>query len=214
MSCSSDAGYHYAAGTITCAEHCGTHVDAPFHFNITGAAVDSIPLKELIMKCVVIDISDKCSIDSNYALTTMDIRAFEKAYGEIDSHSIVIIRTGWWRKYHQGPSGYLGFDEKVSGKYDSKISNLRFPGIGAEAAEMLVIRRIVAVGLDTASLDCGNSKDFIAHRIFLENGVYGIENLNHNIELLKPIGSTLIVMPMKITGGSGAPARVIGINAK
>lgn len=60
-----------------------------------------------------------------------------------------------------------------------------------------------------ASLDTGNSTDFIAHRILLGAGIYGIENLNGNIDLVPSAGSTLIVMPMKLAGGSGAPARVV-----
>jgi len=60
-----------------------------------------------------------------------------------------------------------------------------------------------------ASLDPGNSMDFIAHRILLGAGIYGIENVNYNIDKLPNAGFSLIVMPMKLTGGSGAPARVV-----
>jgi kynurenine formamidase len=60
-----------------------------------------------------------------------------------------------------------------------------------------------------ASLDAGYSRDFIAHQIILGAGIYGIENVNGNIDLLPTTGATLVVMPMKITGGSGAPARVV-----
>lgn len=60
-----------------------------------------------------------------------------------------------------------------------------------------------------ASLDPGNSADFIAHRILLGAGIYGIENINGNIDLLPRSGFTLLVMPLKLAGGSGAPARVV-----
>lgn len=59
-----------------------------------------------------------------------------------------------------------------------------------------------------ASLDAGSSQDFVAHRILLGAGIYGIENLNGEVENIPLTGATLQVMPMKITGGSGAPARV------
>ena len=60
-----------------------------------------------------------------------------------------------------------------------------------------------------ASLDPGSSKTFEAHRILLGAGIYGIENLNSNIDALPALGASLIVMPMKLEGGSGAPARVV-----
>ena len=67
----------------------------------------------------------------------------------------------------------------------------------------------VSVSSTTASLDPGNSVDFIAHRILLGAGIYGIENVNYNIDKLPNSGFSLIVMPMKLMGGSGAPARVV-----
>lgn len=60
-----------------------------------------------------------------------------------------------------------------------------------------------------ASLDPGSSKTFETHRILLGAGIYGIENIHENIFALPPTGASLIVMPMKIQGGSGAPARVV-----
>ena len=74
-----------------------------------------------------------------------------------------------------------------------------------------VSRRVAGVGVDTASIDAGSSKDFIVHKILLSNGIYGIENINTHLGELPPRGSTLFVMPMKIGGGSGAPARVCAL---
>jgi kynurenine formamidase len=62
-----------------------------------------------------------------------------------------------------------------------------------------------------ASLDPGSRQDFAAHCALLGAGVYGIENINGNIDRLPATGCTLVVMPMKIAGGSGAPARVAAI---
>ena len=62
-----------------------------------------------------------------------------------------------------------------------------------------------------ASLDPGYSKDFACHRILLGAGIFGIENINDNIALLPAQGATLLVLPMKIVGGSGAPARVVAM---
>lgn len=201
-------GYDYAAGVFTCSEHGGTHVDAPYHFKLDGKTVDQIPLTDLMGSCKVLEVTKQCNIDANYTLQPEDILAFEQQYGALGLGDIVLVRTGWHRKYSQGAAEYLGYDEKTQGPYTDSVV-LRFPSIGKEAAEMLVARNVTAVGLDTASIDPGYSKDFIVHQVLLGAGIYGVENINGNIDLLPPCGSTLMIMPMKITGGSGAPARVV-----
>lgn len=175
MTCSTDGGLHYAAGTFACAEHCGnffeafllrrqifsyspnhpqlpgTHVDAPFHFAAHGATVDLIPLRNLVSKCRVIDVSAKCSIETsgNYAVTHDDICEHESIYGPIEPASTVLIRTGWSQHYASGAKVYLGYDESEQGPYSVETSSLHFPGIGEDAAHILVARKVVAVGLDT-----------------------------------------------------------------
>jgi kynurenine formamidase len=80
-----------------------------------------------------------------------------------------------------------------------------------QAAELLATqRKIDAVGLDTASLDYGPSKDFMAHRVLLGANIYGLENVA-NLEKLPPTGATLIALPMKIKGGTGGPTRIVAI---
>lgn len=226
----------------------GTHVDAPFHFAKDGITVDRIPLQSLIAFCHVIDISAKCDAVTNtttggcdYCLQPEDIQEHESEFGPISEGNIVLIRTGWHKNYSRGPKAYLGFDERVDGKYDTSTSSLSFPGIGPAAARVLVGKKVAAVGLDTgitshhhyqylclfslimyifgvlkwnvASLDPGCSKDFTVHRILLGAGVYGIENVNDNIRHLPRTGFTLLVMPIKLVGGSGAPARVTAVIA-
>ena len=71
-------------------------------------------------------------------------------------------------------------------------------------------RGVAGVGIDTASIDAGNAKDFIVHKVLLGNDVYGIENINDRLAEVPPIGATVIVLPMKIHG-SGAPARVVAL---
>ena len=152
MECSVDQGYHYAAGVFSCAEHGGTHVDAPFHFAADGLTVDLIPICDLIGPCRVIDISRQCTEDKNYTLSEDDILNYEIEHGLIEERSIVLVRTGWSRYWSQGAKHYLGFDESTDGPYDPTTSELSFPGIGIQAAEYLVLREIAAVGLDTGKV--------------------------------------------------------------
>ena len=71
-------------------------------------------------------------------------------------------------------------------------------------------RDIAALAVDTASIDHGPSRDFIAHQILNGANKPGFENLA-NVERLPPVGATIIALPLKIAGGSGAPARIMAI---
>lgn len=148
--------YFYSAGILTCAEHTGTHIDAPFHFNQLGRTVDNLTLSQLVGPLKVIDISE--TVHKNiteklpaYSLQEEDILRFESCHGTLQEGDIVLIRTGWHRFYAQGAKAYLGFDESIDGPYDTATSELDFPGISKIAAELLIQRKVIGVGLDTGT---------------------------------------------------------------
>jgi kynurenine formamidase len=198
-----DAGYWYAAGEFTTAEHGGTHFDSPIHFAEGKPSLDQIPVQKLIAPAVVIDITAKASAERDYRATSEDIRAFEQQHGPIPADCIVVFRAGWG-KFWPDRKQYLGSDVK------GDVANLHFPGISREAAEVLVQRKIAGVGIDTASMDHGPSKDFITHQILNGAGIYGIENIA-NADQLPSTGATIIALPIKIGEGSGGPARVVAL---
>lgn len=200
----SPRGYWYAAGHYSASEHGGTHIDAPIHFSKGGSTVDAIPVAKLIAPAVVIDISEACSKDRDYRLSAQDITSWEKVHGRIPDGTIVLVRTGWG-KFWPDKKNYLGSD--VPGD----INVLHFPAFSAEAARFLVTeRKINGVGIDTASMDYGPSRLFEVHGILLGAGLYGLENVAH-LDTLPPVGATVIALPMKIKGGSGAPTRIIAV---
>ena len=90
------------------------------------------------------------------------------------------------------------------------MAGLHFPGIAPAAARVLLERRIRGVGIDTASIDYGQSTQYETHRILYERNIPGLENLA-NLDRLPARGATLIALPMKIKGGSGAPLRAIAL---
>jgi kynurenine formamidase len=196
-------GYWYAAARFAASEHGGTHLDSPIHFAEKGDTADRIGLERLIGPAAVIDISEKCSRDPDYRLSAQDITQWEAKHAKIQPHAILLVRTGWSR-FWPDRKRYLGTDAPGDTK------NLRFPGLSREAAELLAERGVDGVGIDTASLDYGQTKDFIAHRILSERNIYGLENLAH-LDRLPASGATLIALPMKIKGGTGGPVRVIAI---
>ena len=91
------------------------------------------------------------------------------------------------------------------------MPKLHFPGIHPDAARWLAGNRSVkAVGIDTASIDYGQSTVFETHRVLYDRNIPGLENLS-NLDRLPARGATVIALPMKIKGGSGAPLRAIAI---
>lgn len=199
----SPAGYWYTAGRYSASEHGGTHLDAPLHFSKEGAAVDAIPVADLVAPAVVIDIAAQCGKDADYLLSPADVAAWERAHGRIPAGSMVLVRTGWGR-WWGNKKRYMGTDKP------GDVAGLRFPGIGTEAAKALAARKPRAIGIDTASIDYGRSKDFMTHRIFYGAGVYGLENIA-NLDKVPVTGAMLIALPMKIGGGSGAPVRIVAL---
>ncbi len=196
-------GYFYSAYKFCAPEHGGTHLDAPRHFSKNGLTVDKIPIDAMRGESLVITIKSQVQANRDYAVTVDDIKQFEKQYRPIHSGDIVLFYTGWG-KYWGDKKRYLGSDKFGDTKH------LHFPGISKEAAQYLVDKKVKAIGLDTPSLDPGVSSEFWAHRVILGANIYGIENIA-NLQAVPPTGAMLIVAPMKIQGGSGAPARIYAI---
>jgi kynurenine formamidase len=199
-----EGGYFYAAGAFSAPEHGGTHLDAPIHFGEDGQTVEEIPLRQLIAAGVVIDIEEKTSLDPDYRLTRMDVLDFEARHGKIPPGTIVLLRTGWGRRWPDRES-YLGDDTP------GDASDLHFPSYGAGAARLLVEERgVAAIGADVASIDYGQSTDFTVHRIAAERNVPGLENLAR-LDELPETGFLMIALPMKIAGGTGGPLRAVAV---
>ena len=201
-----DAGFFYSANNFSTAEHGGTHIDAPIHFAENKQSVDLIPLEKLIGTGVKIDVSEKTSKNSDYLIKIEDLKAWESEFGNIPSGSIVLFQTGFG-KYYPDPKKYLG----TTTRGPEAVKELHFPGLSKDAAEWLIKnRKIKAVGLDTASIDYGQSTDFAAHVALMTQNVPAFENVA-NLENLPAKGFQIIALPMKIKGGSGGSIRIIAI---
>jgi kynurenine formamidase len=91
------------------------------------------------------------------------------------------------------------------------VSQLHFPGLDPAAATWLATqRRIKLVGIDTASIDNGPSRDFGSHVNLFTHGVPALENLAA-LDQLPAAKFTVTALPMKIAGGSGGPCRVVAV---
>ena len=201
-----EKGYYYSAYRYSAAEHGGTHLDAPVHFAKGHESVDEIPVQQLIGVAVVIDVTKQCATNPDYLVSVADIEDWEKRNGRISPGTIVLLRTGFG-KYYPDKKKYLGTEERGA----AAVAKLHFPGLDPAAARWLTQNRsIKAIGLDTASIDYGQSTLFESHRILFDKNVPAFENVA-NLDQLPVKGFSVIALPMKIKGGSGGPLRIIAL---
>jgi kynurenine formamidase len=201
-----DKGYYYAANKFCAPEHGGTHIDAPRHFAISANTVDQIPLDQLFGNGIVIDVIKQCEANRDYLVTVDDFTNWEKQNGQIPDGSIVLLRTGF-AKYWPDRIKYMGTDERGAGA----VAKLHFPGLSPDAARWLTTTRsIKAIGLDTPSIDFGQSTLFESHQILFAKNVPAFENVA-DMSALPAQGFSVIALPMKIGGGSGGPLRIAAI---
>jgi kynurenine formamidase len=200
----SPEGFFYSSAKYAAAEHGGTHMDAPLHFNRKGDSADKVALANCIGPAVVIDFSARAAKDPNAMLMVADIEQYEKAYGAIPDGAIVVARSGCG-KFWPNKKRYLGTSKP------GDVAGLRFPGFSSEALKYLLAhRKVAAIAIDTASIDPGISKDFIAHQVWLGANKPAFENVA-NVEKLPARGATIFCIPAKIGEGTGAPTRIFAI---
>lgn len=199
-------GYFYSANSFAAPEHGGTHIDAPVHFAEGKHTVDAIPVEQLVAPGVLIDVSRKCATDRDYQVQIEDFVEWERNHGELPRGCIVLIRTGFGT-YWPNRVPYMGTDERGQGA----VAKLHFPGLHPETAKWLVSSRsIKAIGLDTPSIDYGQSTQFESHVTLFAANIPAFENIAQ-LDRLPEKGFTIVALPMKIKGGSGAPLRIIAI---
>lgn len=198
-----EKGYYYSAYRFCAAEHGGTHIDAPVHFAKGKKSVDELSLTRLIGRAIKIDVSEKALADRDYLISVDDILAWETRYGVIPKESIVLFQTGYGR-YWPDAEQYLG----TALRGEEGVAALHFPGLHPDAAAWLVNNRTIkAVGIDTASIDYGQSQTYGAHVALMTNNIPAFENIA-NIEQMPTRGAYIVALPIKIKGGSGAPVRI------
>src|SRR5258708_12340917 len=181
-------------------EQYGTHLDAPAHFPPGKTRVEQIPGKQLLGAGVVRDVRAGRGKDADYQLGAASVEDWEKRHGPIPEGAIVLLRTGWASRWPDTRK-YRNQDEK---------GKMHFPGFSAEAAKLLIERKVSGLGCDTLSIDPGASSDYAVHRLALGAGLFQLENLADIIELPEA-GAFLVVAPITLEGGSGGPVRVFAL---
>jgi Putative cyclase len=132
---------------------------------------------------VVVDIAAKAARDPDAVVTVADVRAFERRHGRIPHDAAALMYSGWGAKVGD-PDAYRGTDA---------AGTLHFPGFDPDACEWpLRHRGIRSIGVDTLSIDPGNSTTFETHLVLTGADRYGLENLA-NLDRIPRRGATIMV---------------------
>ncbi len=215
--------YHAKSGVlsqlITTTMHCTTHADSPAHVFEGGKYTDEIPLDKYYGTGVIVDIpKGKWGV-----ITPEDL---ENARPKIEKDDIVIVHTGWYKKYA-----------------DSTEYFCYSPGLYKEAGEWFVEKGVKCVGVDQQALDhplataigphgsgplrpdiCEEYKretgrdvleDFPewepCHHLLLENDIMGYENVGGDLDQVVGMRVTLAGFPIRWEKGDGSIVRLVAI---
>ena len=177
--------HKFASEAIFCSTHVGTHIDAPYHFNMNGSTVEKISLEKLIVQ-------DKIKVLKIEKKDDEKIEIDDLKNHEIMENDSILINTNWSKN-------------KDLDKYFSNN-----PGLSKAAANYLAEIKINLIGIDSPNIDPATDNEFSSHKIFSESNILVIENLT-NLDKLLNSRFTLIALPLKLKNCSGAPIRAVAI---
>ena len=162
--------------------------------------VAQIPANDLFVHAVLVDVSAKVAKTDDYRVTVDDLRAWERRNGRIPKRTVVLLHTGWSRRWGD-PVRYLNLDAQ---------GVPRAPGFSLAALNFLVREREVrGVGLDALSPDGTPGNRDEEARLLRQAGKWQLVNLT-NLDRLPAKGTKLVIAPLRLEAGS-APVRVIAI---
>ncbi len=182
----------------------GTHIDPPAHFHDGLRTIDQVPLSEMLMPLVVLDVHEKVIKNPDYTLTLEDVKAWEGKHGRIPKNAFVAMRTDWSKRWP---------DNVKMQNRDAK-GHAHYPGWSKDVLELLYEdRKITASGHETTDTDPGfqtDKDDYPLERYILGLNHYQIEMLA-DLDKVPEAGALVFVTWPKAEGGTGFPARVIAI---
>ncbi|MEY9964783.1 kynurenine formamidase [Streptacidiphilus sp. MAP12-16] len=183
----------------------GTHVDPPVHFVAGARSLDLIPVEQMILPLVVLDITQRVEKDPDATPTLDDVADWESRNGAIPAGSFVALRTGW---HHRWPDAAAMANRDAGG-----VSHT--PGWSAEVLRYLVEDAgVTAIGHEQTDTDPGSATskgDFSLELYVLEQDRWQIE-LMANLDRLPEAGALLVASWPKPLGGSGFPARLFALH--
>ncbi len=159
--------------------HTGTHVDAQKHILEGGLAVDALHLDVLMGPAILIAVPDDAP-----AVTESLLRAYD-----LTKQERVLIRTR--------NSSFIRQRDFVRD----------YTYLAPDGAEYLVSLGVKLVGIDYMSIEQFHSGHHLTHRTLLGHGVIIVEGLDLSVP--PPGRYDLRVLPLRLAGLDGAPARAV-----
>jgi kynurenine formamidase len=191
-----------AANRIALAEHTGTHLDAPFHFDRTGLTVDLLAPDALLLRPYKkFDLADQAAEPGQLLDADALAGAAARAGFTLEPGDVAIVEMGWDRHWPSGP-------DSAAGAFWGRNE----PGLSEDACRYLAEAGVCAVASDTAGCDvpCVDGEIGFGHghsSWFLPRGILIVEGLR-GLAGVAPTG-LLVALPLKIRGGTGSPVRVL-----
>lgn len=196
-----NGGSSHSSLPVPASEQFATRIDAPARLVRGSWTVDQIPAGRLIAPLVVLDASTRVKSNPDYEISVEDIVGWEQANGQIPLGAVVMARTGWGSRWTSAKS-YRNADGK---------GVMHFPGYSEDAARFLAEgRNALGLGIDTPNLQQGVSKNLAVNQYILAHGLYALTNVA-NLDRMPANGAVAMVAPIKLTGGSAAPVRILAL---
>ncbi|UVJ41563.1 cyclase family protein [Arthrobacter sp. CJ23] len=200
-----DKGDGFTAHRYSIVGQWGTHVDPPSHFIRDGRTLDQLPVRDMVLPLVVLDITSRTSVDDDATPILADVDAWEERNGKIPAGSFVALRTDWSQRWPDA--------QAMANRDSGGISHT--PGWSREVLVFLVEERnVAAIGHEQTDTDPGlatSRQDFSLETYILAKDKWQIELLA-NLDGLPESGAAVIATWAKPLGGSGFPARVFAIH--
>jgi kynurenine formamidase len=185
----------------------GTHVDPPSHFVDGARPLDEIPVDQMILPLVVLDISERVREDEDAVPTVADVQAWQERNGPVPEGAFVALRTDWSRRWPDA-TAFANLDADGVAHY---------PGWSREVVEHLVEQAgITAIGHETTDTDPGSSTsagEYGLELYLLQHDKWQIE-LMTNLHEVPEAGAIVVASWPKPRGGSGFPARVFAVHPR
>ncbi|KAA0976278.1 cyclase family protein [Paeniglutamicibacter gangotriensis] len=206
VSAYNEPGPYWKHHNIKTGEHIGTHIDAPIHWisGREGKDVSQLDPSRLVGPAVVLDFCAQAEADPDFLIEVEHLVAWQETHGAFPANAWLLFRTGW-NQYDHDEQAFLNLDENGS----------HTPGFTAECARWIAEELdISGIGVETVGIDAGNAAalepPFPMHYFLLGADKYGITSLK-NLAKLPAHGAMIVVAPLPIVGGTGAPARVLAL---
>jgi arylformamidase len=181
----------FFSSKITCSTISGTYLEAGSHIIENGKKLDEYTVEDFIKPVKIVKLPEQ----SEKAL--IDASLLEKNAPVIEKGDALIIDTGWGKMWNK--PGYV----------------LQCPNMRSGAVEWVIEKEVSIFGVDIPCIEASWSEDDEEEKggllgALFEKGALLLAPLV-NLDKVTEDHGTLICLPLKVLGTSGAPVRAVFI---